>query len=1573
MIMGSSAKDTKSSIQQYDTKVPTSVPGAEVRDVDGDSSESDGETEPAKSFHRRISTNKEIKCSVSTKEGYLMKQTSSFQRWRRRYFKLKGRKLYYAKDTKSVIFDDIDLRDLSVAECSTKNVNHSFQCITPFRVLILAAETRRDMEEWIGALKSAATNQYYEGMDHLHSLLSGQHNWYATSHARPTYCNICREALSGVTSHGLSCEVCKMKSHKRCAVKALNNCKWTTLSSVGKEIIEEDDGSLTMPHQWLEGNLPVSAKCAVCEKTCGSVRRLQDWRCLWCRTMVHTACRPLHPVRCPLGPCRVSIVPPTTLTTIGTDESWEATRPQGCSPLLVFVNSKSGDNQGVRFLRRFKQLLNPAQVFDLMNGGPVLGLRLFKCFNPFRILICSGDGSVGWVLSEVDNLNMTNQCQMGVLPLGTGNDLARVLGWGSSCDDDAHLPQIIEKYERATTKMLDRWSIMTFVSHMPVEPHHKMDPDVPDTFLNQVSRYENSVANHVVTLLQSDQHSEVIASAKVICETVKSLIVKVGGLNGEAILNREGKDSLTCKCEILNDKLDLLLRALHQESMARPSITSLSIGIPCIPPIAQEEDSIIEESSDSNEMEGTRRASVDKDEKYPPIPFRRRLKSKCFIEKEAVMSRANSLKKAVRQIIEMTEKALDEQNAQSHLASGHLPQITLQCPDDPTSHELKDSPSIEGPSPAYLSPYLSTLTTNFPLAPASPILHPRGSIGQTSVLGVPPPPSSLQIPTQISPPRSPIPGSDIHYLSPLPNVRRESECEAFDFPPTLPVPSMFADLEREKEARRDSFLQIESQSRRESSSLNPEDVEIRIQSSTDDLLTVGDDEPFAFEEKSISEIRDSMASAATSLDTSFDAEDLEDEEVEEEKDKEEKLLVKRGEREPPDGGVKEEESVGGGNSGDSEDTDDTVKEKAEDSENGAQLSPLPEQEVNQGEIIFVIDDDESSHPTQPSQIEIEKESKLSVSSESDRQKDELEFPSSAFLSIPTERIVEGAEAGADDERAGRAFPSPATRRVSTGAALKICGSPINLGGSGRDKSRSPERSGRAMGGSTSNKLVRKHLPIINPLVMLPTWPNIAAGGSTGGLVSKVLLANADALCAAASPLMDIDESSLEGFSERCIMNNYFGIGIDAKITLDFHNKREEHPEKCRSRTKNFMWYGVLASKEWLCKTYKNLDQRVQLECDGERIPLPSLQGIVILNIPSFMGGTNFWGGTKEDDCFIAPSFDDRILEVVAVFGSAQMAASRIINLQHHRIAQCSTVKITILGEEALPIQVDGEAWAQPPGIIRIIHKNRVQMLCRNRELEVSLKAWEEKLQSQGRQTKQPSLLTDEEIHCLTSLANVVCELLRNVRVAASTSPNVEQQLTEMALNSQSRLDKVWRDSRVIEGPNLRMLATELVTCIRSMQTDISTMIKESSLVMTASQENNLCTALAHLDSELKKAHEKDHLVHFEEEAVPPPQDRKRSLSKGTLFKLKLKREALRARGGQEGQVREWSPEEVANWLSKLGLAEHKEAFVNNDIRGAELLSLDRRDLKELGVIKIGHIKRIQQAVRDIKDNKAILP
>lgn len=66
-------------------------------------------------------------------------------------------------------------------------------------------------------------------------------------------------------------------------------------------------------------------------------------------------------------------------------------------------------------------------------------------------------------VKETTELYFSGQCQLGVLPLGTGNDLARVLGWGPSCDDDAQLPQILEKLERASTKMLDRYKHLTSI------------------------------------------------------------------------------------------------------------------------------------------------------------------------------------------------------------------------------------------------------------------------------------------------------------------------------------------------------------------------------------------------------------------------------------------------------------------------------------------------------------------------------------------------------------------------------------------------------------------------------------------------------------------------------------------------------------------------------------------------------------------------------------------------------------------------------------------------------------------------------------------------------------------------------------------------------------------------------------------------------------------------------------------------------------------------------------------------------------------------------------------------------
>ncbi|XP_064869069.1 diacylglycerol kinase eta-like isoform X6 [Oncorhynchus nerka] len=1193
-----------------------------------ESSDSEGEQEGPQKLIRKVSTSGQLRSKTSVKEGLLLKQTSSFQRWKKRYFKLRGRTLYYAKDAKSLIFDEVDLSDASVAESSTKNVNNSFTVITPFRRLILCAENRKEMEDWISSLKSVQSREHYETAQFNVEHFSGMHNWYACSHARPTFCNVCRDSLSGVTSHGLSCEVCKFKAHKRCAVRATNNCKWTTLASIGKDIIEDEDG-IAMPHQWLEGNLPVSAKCAVCDKTCGSVLRLQDWRCLWCKAMVHTACMDLYPRKCPLGQCKVSIIPPTALNSIDSDGFWKATCPPSCaSPLLVFVNSKSGDNQGVKFLRRFKQLLNPAQVFDLVNGGPHLGLRLFQKFDNFRILVCGGDGSVGWVLSEIDKLNLHKQCQLGVLPLGTGNDLARVLGWGPSCDDDTQLPQILEKLERASTKMLDRWSIMTYEIKLPSKHSGPVTPDDTDDGQFQISAYEDSVTAHLTKILNSDQHSVVISSAKILCETVKDFVAKVGKSYEKSIENTDECDTMSLKCAILNEKLDSLLQTLNTEAQSLPPPLPLST-----PPIVEEEEEEEDEEEEVSEESLTElKEKLEAEESEKGGEKGRGSPHKLFRAKEQLMLRANSLKKAVRQIIEQAERVVDEQNAHTE--------------------------ELELPSP----------------------------------------------------------------------------------------------LEFRKEGEEDN--------------------------------------------------RDS--------------------------------------------------------------------EKDEDTK---ELEAVP------------------------------------------------------LAKSPC---------------------SPPERHVSRSS--QSCGS-FSI---------------------TPFTTSKENLPVLNTRIICPGLrAGLAASIAGSSIISKMLLANIDPF--GATPFLDSDLDSIEGFSEKCVMNNYFGVGLDAKITLEFNNKREEHPEKCRSRTKNRVWYGVLGTKELLQRTYKNLEQKVQLECDGQYIPLPSLQGIAVLNIPSYAGGTNFWGGTKEDDIFCAPSFDDKILEVVAVFGSMQMAVSRVIKLQHHRIAQCRSVKITILGDEGVPIQVDGEAWVQPPGVIKIQHKNRAQMLTRDRAFENTLKSWEDKLKYDKLPLRphlysqqSVDLATEEEVALVQLVARAADELITRICEAAKTNGLLEQELAHAVNASSHAINKTHPK---FPESMARNTAIEVASNVKALHNETeSLLVGRVSLQLEPSDEESLSSALQSVEMELGKLVDIPWLYHI----LQPNEDEDPSLeygkrnSRSSMFRIvpKFKKEKATKKTSPQS-VERWGTEEVGVWLEQLSLGEYRDTFTRHDIRGSELLHLERRDLKDLGISKVGHMKRILQGTKDL--------
>uniref|UniRef100_A0A8C5D3V5 SH3 and multiple ankyrin repeat domains protein 2-like n=1 Tax=Gouania willdenowi TaxID=441366 RepID=A0A8C5D3V5_GOUWI len=63
----------------------------------------------------------------------------------------------------------------------------------------------------------------------------------------------------------------------------------------------------------------------------------------------------------------------------------------------------------------------------------------------------------------------------------------------------------------------------------------------------------------------------------------------------------------------------------------------------------------------------------------------------------------------------------------------------------------------------------------------------------------------------------------------------------------------------------------------------------------------------------------------------------------------------------------------------------------------------------------------------------------------------------------------------------------------------------------------------------------------------------------------------------------------------------------------------------------------------------------------------------------------------------------------------------------------------------------------------------------------------------------------------------------------------------------------------------------------------------------------------------------------------------------------------------------WSKHDVADWLDSLHLGEHKDAFLDNEIEGAHLPSLQKEDLIDLGVTRVGHRMNIERALKLLQD------
>lgn len=130
------------------------------------------------------------------------------------------------------------------------------------------------------------------------------------------------------------------------------------------------------------------------------------------------------------------------------------------TPVIMFINQRSGGQVGDKIYRELIRKLNPRQVFLLENNDTITrALEIYSSLPNVRICVFGGDGTVGWVLGRLAEIYPSgNNPPVGICPLGTGNDLSRVLAWGEQYDPK-FLFQTLISIPQAQVLPLDRWGV----------------------------------------------------------------------------------------------------------------------------------------------------------------------------------------------------------------------------------------------------------------------------------------------------------------------------------------------------------------------------------------------------------------------------------------------------------------------------------------------------------------------------------------------------------------------------------------------------------------------------------------------------------------------------------------------------------------------------------------------------------------------------------------------------------------------------------------------------------------------------------------------------------------------------------------------------------------------------------------------------------------------------------------------------------------------------------------------------------------------------------------------------------
>lgn len=138
--------------------------------------------------------------------------------------------------------------------------------------------------------------------------------------------------------------------------------------------------SIVFTHHWLPGNAKLRSKCIVCSKASDELLSggFDSLSCSACHALVHEKCINSAP------PCKK----PLAEITFCHDLMRNAY--QNYTPLLVFVNGKSGGKRGPEMIPALRKLLTTEQVVDLFDHkpvGPLQALEKYVHVPHLRILV----------------------------------------------------------------------------------------------------------------------------------------------------------------------------------------------------------------------------------------------------------------------------------------------------------------------------------------------------------------------------------------------------------------------------------------------------------------------------------------------------------------------------------------------------------------------------------------------------------------------------------------------------------------------------------------------------------------------------------------------------------------------------------------------------------------------------------------------------------------------------------------------------------------------------------------------------------------------------------------------------------------------------------------------------------------------------------------------------------------------------------------------------------------------------------------------------------------------------------